>query len=95
MPKLRWKYVFLTASLISLAIAVLDHEPSRISYLSLPVGTILFGLFLIWNVLEKESALFDEQNQKAPLAQKPAPSKRPREFDPADAIRPVLPGRLS
>ena len=31
--------------------------------LFLPVGAIIFGLFMIFNALEKESALFDQEQQ--------------------------------
>jgi hypothetical protein len=39
--------------------------------LFLPAGAIVFGLFMIFNALEKESALFDEeQRSNSALAEK-------------------------
>jgi len=37
-----------------------------------PVGAILFGLFLIFKVLEKEAALFDKDEEQHALAAKGA-----------------------
>jgi hypothetical protein len=57
------KYIFLTFSLIALAVGFSDARPAVFFYLGRPVGAILFGLFLIAQVLEKESALYDEQKR--------------------------------
>lgn len=67
------KYIFLTLSLIELAIGFSNARQNAFFYLGLPVGAILFGLFLITQVLEKESALYDEQNRAADLARNPRP----------------------
>lgn len=64
MSKIRWKYVFLTLSLAAFAIALCDRDTTIIACLSLPIGTILLGMFLIFNLLENESALFDEQHRQ-------------------------------
>jgi hypothetical protein len=32
--------------------------------IGMPVGAIFFGLFMIFKMLEKESALFDEENRR-------------------------------
>jgi hypothetical protein len=45
-----------------LAIGFSDAQPNIFFYLGRPIGTILFGLFLIAQMMEKESALYDEQN---------------------------------
>jgi hypothetical protein len=67
--KLRLKYVFLTLALIELAIAFSGAHPGTFFYLGLPLGVILFGLFLITQIFERESALLEEQNRAAALAQ--------------------------
>ena len=66
------KYIFLTFSLIELAIGLSNARQNIFFYLGLPVGAILFGLFLITQVLEKESALYDEQKRAAELARNPS-----------------------
>ena len=94
-PKFQWKYLFLTVSLAGAAIAAFDHEPTRVSYLSAPVSAILFGLFLIWTVLGKESALYDEQNRLAPAAAKPVPVRWHEPRRPVnDVSHPILSARL-
>jgi hypothetical protein len=64
------KHIFLTLSLIELTIGLSNARQNTFFYLGLPVGAILFGLFMITQVLEKESALYDEQNRTAELARK-------------------------
>jgi hypothetical protein len=68
---LKWKHIFLALSLIELAIGLSDARQNAFFYLGLPVGAALFGLFLIAQILEKESALYDEQNRAATSASKP------------------------
>jgi hypothetical protein len=68
---LRPKYIFLTLSLIELTIGLSNARQNTFFYLGLPVGAILFGLFLITQVLEKEMALYDEQNRAPEPAHKP------------------------
>jgi hypothetical protein len=63
--KLRMKYIFLTLSLVEFAIGFSNLRPTTFFYLGLPVGAICFVLFLITQLLEKESALLDEQNRAA------------------------------
>jgi hypothetical protein len=77
MRKLKWNYVFLAISLTGFAIAFVDRQPTMLSYLSLPIGAIVFGLFFVATVLEKESALYDEQNQamRMALGKSPRPSQ--------------------
>ena len=78
-----WKSIFLTLCLIELAIGFSDLRPTTFFYLGPPLGAIFFGLFLITQLLEKESALLDEQNRAAAQARNepirtPAPSKNSR-----------------
>jgi hypothetical protein len=65
----RWKYIFLTLALVEFAIGFSNLRPTTFFYLGLPLGAIFFGLFLITQMLEKESALLDEQNRAAALPQ--------------------------
>jgi hypothetical protein len=64
------KYILLTFSLIELAIGLSNARQNTFFYLGLPVGAILFGLFLIAQVMEKESALYDEQRRATALSSK-------------------------
>lgn len=75
---MKLKYVFLTLSLIETAIGLSDARQNIFFYLGLPIGAILLGLFLIAQVLEKESALYDEQNRALELApeRNPGPWQR-------------------
>ena len=59
------KKILLTLSLIELAVGLSNARPNAFFYLGLPIGAILFGLFLIVTVLEKESAIYDEQQRAA------------------------------
>ena len=65
------KYIFLTLSLVELTIGLSNARQNVFFYLGFPVGAILFGLFLIAQVMEKESALYDEQNRAAKLEREP------------------------
>jgi len=80
---LKWKYIFLTVSLIAFAIGFSDARPSVWFYMGRPVGAILFGLFLIAQVLEKESALYDEQ---ARAAAKERSAKLPPQTAPGPSV---------
>ena len=85
MQKLKWKSIFLTVSLSGFAIAILDQQPTMLSYLSLPVAAILFELFLITTFLEKESALYDEQKRIEELARDGIRAALPETAPPARA----------
>ena len=81
MPK--WKYIFLALALVEFAIGFSNLRPTTLFYLGPPLGAIFFGLFLITQILEKESALLDEQNRAAAQARhepirSPAPSQNSR-----------------
>jgi fumarate reductase subunit D len=43
-------------------------------YVVLPLGAVFLGLFLIFNMLEKESALYDEEHKLHPAPIKAAPA---------------------
>ena len=66
------KLIFLILSLVEFAIGFSNARPNVFFYLGLPIGAILFGLFLIAQVLEKESALYDEQNRASESATRSA-----------------------
>lgn len=73
---LKWKYAFLSLSLVEFAIGISNARANVFFYLGLPLGAILFGLFLIFQLMEKESALYDEQRrvpEPARLAARTAP----------------------
>ena len=57
------KNIALTISLIAFAIGFSDGGESMFWYLGRPVGAILFAVFMIFMVLEKETALLDEQQR--------------------------------
>jgi ABC-type anion transport system duplicated permease subunit len=59
-----------------------NAQENAFFYLGLPVGAILFGLFLIAHVLEKESALYDEQNRATEIlpARLPASASQSTNF---------------
>jgi hypothetical protein len=59
---MKLKYILLTLSLAEFAIGFSNARASTFFYLGLPLGVIFLGLYLIVHSLEKESALYDEQN---------------------------------
>jgi hypothetical protein len=65
----RWKHIFLTLALVEFAMGSSDLRSTPLFFLGPPLGAILFGLFLIAQMLEKEPALLDEQNRAAGLDQ--------------------------
>ena len=74
---LKWKYAFLSLSLIEFAIGFSNARANVFFYMGLPLGAILFCLFLIFQLMEKESALYDEQHRAPEPARQPAPATRP------------------
>jgi hypothetical protein len=68
--RMKPKYILLTLSLIELTIGFSNARQNTFFYLGLPVGAALFGLFLIVQFLEKESALYDEQKRATALSSK-------------------------
>jgi len=73
---LKWKYIFLTVSLTGFAAGFSGMQPAILSDMGRPVGAILFGLFLIAQVLEKESALLDKQLAAEKSQRASTPNKR-------------------
>lgn len=55
------KNIALAISLIAFAIGFSDGGESMFWYMGRPVGAILFAVYMIFMVLEKETALLDEQ----------------------------------
>jgi ABC-type nickel/cobalt efflux system permease component RcnA len=49
-------------------------------YVTLPAGAICFGLFLIWHMLEKETAAYDEEQRAHRSPPLPAAHPEP-EYD--------------
>ena len=74
---LKWKHVFLVLGLIELAVGFSDARPTPFFYLGRPVGMVLLGLFLITMFMEKESALYDEQNRASQPKQEPLETPKP------------------
>ena len=75
MPK--WKYAVLSLSLIEFAIGFGNARPNVFFYLGLPLGAIFFSLFLIFQLMEKETALYDGQH-RAVVPRRPAKAALPR-----------------
>jgi hypothetical protein len=73
---MKLKYILLTLSLIELTVGFSNARQNTFFYLGLPVGAALFGLFLIAQLLEKESALYDEQRRAARREQKPCEDQK-------------------
>ena len=69
------KKIFLITSLIAFAIGFSEAQENVFFWMGRPLGAILFGLFLVFHILEKESLLFEEQQQDArqekPVARPP------------------------
>jgi hypothetical protein len=59
------KNIALTISLVAFAIGFSDGGESIFWYMGRPVGAILFAVFMIFTVLEKESLLLDKQRVAA------------------------------
>lgn len=59
---MKTKTILLITSLIAFAVGFSDIGNSILSEMGRPVGAILLGLALIFAILEKETALLDEQN---------------------------------
>ena len=66
---LKLKNIILALALIEFAIGFSNLRPTTFFYIGLPLGAILLGLFLVVQLLEKESALLEEQVRAAALPQ--------------------------
>jgi len=62
---MKTKNLFLTIALITFAIGFFGTGESILYYMGLPVGAIFFMLYMVFTVLEKESALLDEQQKES------------------------------
>ena len=86
------KNIALTVSLIAFAIGFSDGGESAFWYMGRPVGAILFAVFMIFTVLEKESLLLDEQRREARkeiekfLRSESVPGKKPNKETCAPAL---------
>ena len=65
---MKWKYIFLTLALLELVLGFSELRPNAFFFLGWPLGAIFFGLFLMAQILERESALL-EQNRAAIMDQ--------------------------
>ncbi len=72
------KYILLTGALVSFAVSALDLGSTVLVDMGRPVGAILFGLYMIAQVLEKESAILDEQLAEEKAHQNAAKNSRGR-----------------
>ena len=59
--------IFLTVAVISFAIGLTEYAENSFFYMGRPVGAICFVLFMIFQFLKNETALYD-QEQVAKLA---------------------------
>lgn len=57
---MKLKNIFLAASVLGFAVGFNSGDSVYLGA-GLPFGAILFGLFMVFSVLEKETALFDKQ----------------------------------
>jgi hypothetical protein len=73
----KWKYLLLGAALMEFAIGFSNARPNAFFYPGLPLWAMLFILFLLCRIFEKESALYDEQHREESLARQAAPSTSP------------------
>src|SRR5262245_46642799 len=64
---------------------LIDVSQLALLYVTLPAGAILLGLFMISNMLEKETALYDEEQRKIIAA---VDSQAPRETSLQGAVAP-------
>lgn len=68
--------IFLTVAIVAFVIGSSELAENMFFYMGRPVGAIFFVLFMIFQFLQKETALYDEQ-QKAANASAPLTSSRP------------------
>jgi hypothetical protein len=68
------KKILLTLSIIAFGTGFIDIGEVSQWGLGLPVGAILLALSFIAMVLEKEMALYDDEESRKPTASKPASS---------------------
>ena len=73
---MKTKTILLIISLIAFAAGFSAGADSIFLQLGLPLGAILLGLSLIFGILEKESALLDQQNESNPAQKSSRESNR-------------------
>ncbi|MDB6067982.1 MAG: hypothetical protein JWR26_4190 [Pedosphaera sp.] len=71
------KKVLLTCSLTAFAIGFSDVGEAPQWGLGRPLGAVFFILFLIVMLLEKETALYDEEERLKSSVSKPVPTAEP------------------
>jgi hypothetical protein len=82
--------IFLLLSVVSFALGASELADNRLVYIGRPVGAILFVLFMIFQFLKNETALYDqEQEQKIR-----ALTRATRPSSPATPARGQLPSGL-
>jgi len=55
--------IFLLLSVISFALGASELADNRLVYIGRPVGAILFVLFMIFQFLKNETALYDQEQE--------------------------------
>jgi hypothetical protein len=74
----------LTLSIASLIIGlmfvtgIVNVQNTAAWYVSLPLGAVSFGLFLIFRMLEKETALYDDEHQLHPATTAVTANEKPQ-----------------
>ena len=86
---IRAKKIFLITSLIAFGIGFSEAQENVFFWMGRPLGAILFGLFLVFHILEKESLLFEEQQQDA-RQEKPVARPPTKRSDKGVAATPAL-----
>jgi len=70
--------VFLVLGL-AFVTGIIDAQNAVGLYVALPAGAIFFGLFMIFRILEKEAALFDEEERVRRTSAEGAATARKKE----------------
>jgi hypothetical protein len=68
------KFLF-SLSIVAFAIGAADFSEAPQWGVGLPLGAVLLALSFIVMVLEKEMALYDDQESRKPTSPKPTPAK--------------------
>jgi len=73
--------IFLTVAIVTFAIGASELGDNIFFYMGRPVGAIFFVLFMIFQFLQKETALYNEQHEMQPAPVKAA-TARPSALQP-------------
>jgi len=65
----KWNHIFLALALAEFFMGISVVRPTTLFVPGLTLGAIFFGLFLMAQKLDRESALLDEQNRAVVLDQ--------------------------